>query len=104
MTKQHLPLEHSNLLLLDTNVLSPEKLAENGSWSSSTLVTASTSARRSSGCSDQSGEGRYRYALLRLERFKFLVMGPVTVVLLVRASTAERRGRHMPSRSPAHAA
>lgn len=32
--------------------------------------------------------------------FKFLVMGPVSVVLLVRASTAERRDRRLLSRSP----
>lgn len=31
---------------------------------------------------------------------KFLVMGPVSVVLLVRARTAERRDRRMLSRSP----
>ncbi len=33
--------------------------------------------------------------------FKFLVMGPVSVALLVRARTAERRDRRMPSCSPA---
>ncbi len=33
--------------------------------------------------------------------FKFLVMGPVSVVLLVRARAAERRERRLPSRSPA---
>lgn len=33
--------------------------------------------------------------------FKFLVMGPVSVVLLVRARIAERRGRPLLSRSPA---
>ena len=33
--------------------------------------------------------------------FKFLVIGPVSVVLLMRARTAERRDRCMPSRSPA---
>ena len=33
--------------------------------------------------------------------FKFLVMGPVSVVMLVRARTAERRDRRMLSRSPA---
>lgn len=32
--------------------------------------------------------------------FKFLVMGPVSVVLLVRASTAERRDRRLLSRWP----
>lgn len=33
--------------------------------------------------------------------FKFLVMGPVNVVLLARARTAERRDRSLMSRSPA---
>lgn len=33
--------------------------------------------------------------------FKFLIMGPVSVVLLVRARTAERRDRRMLPRSPA---
>ena len=33
--------------------------------------------------------------------FKFLVMGPVSVVLLVRARPAERRDRRMLPRSPA---
>lgn len=33
--------------------------------------------------------------------FKFLVMGPVSVVLLVRARTAERHDRRMLTRSPA---
>lgn len=33
--------------------------------------------------------------------FKFLVIGPVSVVLLVRARTAERRERRLLSRSPA---
>lgn len=33
--------------------------------------------------------------------FKFLVMGPVSVVLLVRTGTAERRNRRMLPRSPA---
>lgn len=42
---QHAPTESSGLLLLDTNILSPEKLAEHGSWRGATLVTASTSAR-----------------------------------------------------------
>lgn len=32
--------------------------------------------------------------------FKFLVMGPVSVVLLVRARTAERHDRRMLTRSP----
>lgn len=32
--------------------------------------------------------------------FKFLVMGPVSVVLLVQARTAERRGRCVLPRSP----
>ncbi len=32
--------------------------------------------------------------------FKFLVMGPVSVVLLVRARTAKRRDRRLLSRSP----
>ena len=36
--------------------------------------------------------------------FKFLAMGPVSVVRLVRARTAERRDRRMLSRSPAHMA
>lgn len=58
-----MPLEFSNLLLLDTNVLSPEKLAENGSWSGSTLVTASTSAQEVLGMQRPDREARYRYAL-----------------------------------------
>lgn len=33
--------------------------------------------------------------------FKFLVMGPVSVVLLVRTRTAEHRDRRLPPRSPA---
>ena len=33
--------------------------------------------------------------------FKFLVIGPVSVVLLVRARADERRERRLPSRSPA---
>lgn len=36
--------------------------------------------------------------------FKFLVMGPVSAALLVRARTAEHRDRRMLSRSPAHMA
>lgn len=36
--------------------------------------------------------------------FKFQVMGPVSVVLLVRARTAEHRDRRMLSREPAPAA
>jgi predicted nucleic acid-binding protein len=61
--RQHVPFENSNLLLLDTNVLSPEKLAENGSWNGSTLVTASTSAQEALGMQRPDREGRYRYAL-----------------------------------------
>lgn len=63
MTKQRVALEHANMLLLDTNVLSPDKLAENGSWSGSTLVTASTSAQEVLGMQRPDREGRYRYAL-----------------------------------------
>lgn len=55
--------EHSNLLLLDTNMLSPEKLVENGLWSESTLVTASTSAQEVLGMQRPDREGGYRYAL-----------------------------------------
>ncbi|MGW8483547.1 type II toxin-antitoxin system VapC family toxin [Microbacterium sp. NPDC055903] len=56
-------LELSNLLLLDTNVLSPEKLAENVSWNSLTLVTASTSAQEVLGMQRPDRDARYRYAL-----------------------------------------
>lgn len=58
-----MPIESSNLLLLDTNVLSPEKLAENRSWSGSTLVTASTCAQEALGMQRPDREARYRYAL-----------------------------------------
>lgn len=63
MTGQYVPFEHSTLLLLDTNVLSPEKLAENGFWNGLTLVTASTSAQEVLGMQRPDREGRYRYAL-----------------------------------------
>ncbi len=58
-----MPFDHLNLLLLDTNVLSPEKAAENASWSGYTLVTASTSAQEILGVQRPDREGRYRYAL-----------------------------------------
>jgi len=63
VTKQRIGFEPSDLLLLDTNVLSAEKLAENGSWSGSMLVTASTSAQEVLGMQRPDREGRYRYAL-----------------------------------------
>lgn len=63
MTSHNLSLESANLLLLDTNVLSQEKLAENGSWGRSTLVTSSTSAQEVLGMQRPDREGRYRYAL-----------------------------------------
>ena len=56
-------LEHSNLLLLDTNMLSPEKLVEHGLLGESTLVAASTSAQKVLGMQRPDREGGYRYAL-----------------------------------------
>lgn len=57
----------SGLLLLDTNVLSPEKLTKHGSWGGATLVTASTSAQEVLGMQRPDREGRYRYALPMME-------------------------------------
>lgn len=56
-------VDSSNLLLLDTNVLSPEKLAEHGSWNGAALVTASTSAQEVLGMQRPNREASYRYAL-----------------------------------------
>lgn len=53
----------SNLLLLDTNVLSAEKLAEHGFSTGSTLVTASTCAQEVLGMQRPDRESRYSYAL-----------------------------------------
>lgn len=60
---QHATTESSALLLLDTNVLSPEKLAEHESWRGATLVTASTSAQEVLGMQRPDKEASYRYAL-----------------------------------------
>ena len=52
---------------------------------------------------DNGGPGWFHLLVLLCiwNAFKFLVMGPVSVVLLVRARTAERRDRRLLSRSPA---
>lgn len=60
---QHASTEPFGRLLLDTNVLSPEKLAEHGAWRGAKLVTASTSAQEVLGMQRPDREGRYRYAL-----------------------------------------
>lgn len=51
---------------------------------------------------DRGGPGWFHLLVLLCiwNALKFLVMGPVSVVLLVRARTAERRDRRMLSRSP----
>ncbi|GAA1203455.1 hypothetical protein GCM10009585_21870 [Brevibacterium paucivorans] len=55
---------------------------------------------------DRGGPGWFHLLVLLCiwNALKFLVMGPVSVVLLVRARTAERRDRRMLSRSPVHTA
>ncbi|NYI67011.1 hypothetical protein [Spelaeicoccus albus] len=62
-----MPTESSKLLLLDTNVLSPEKLAEHESWNGATLVTSSTSVQEVLGMQRPDREVRYRYALPVME-------------------------------------
>lgn len=55
---------------------------------------------------DNGGPGWFHLLVLMCiwNALKFLVIGPVSVVLLVRARTAERRDRRMLPRSPAHMA
>ncbi|MCO6667576.1 sulfate permease [Cutibacterium avidum] len=55
---------------------------------------------------DRGGPGWFHLLVLLFiwNALKFLVMGPVSVVLLVRARTAERRDRRLLSRSPVHMA
>ena len=50
------------------------------------------------------GASKWLYVVMLVciwNAFKFLAMGPVSVVRLVRARTAERRDRRLLSRSPA---
>ena len=51
---------------------------------------------------DNGGPGWFHLLVLMCiwNALKFMVMGPVSVVLLVRARTAERRGRRLLLRSP----
>lgn len=63
MTVQHAPTASSGVLLLDTNLLSLEKLAEHEHWGGATLVVASTSAQEVLGMQRPDRESSYRYAL-----------------------------------------
>lgn len=64
-------LESMNLVLLDTNVLSPEKLVEYGALGGSTFVTASTSAQEVLGMQRPDRDASYRYSLPVMDgRFK----------------------------------
>lgn len=84
----------SKLLLLDTNVLSPEKLAVNESWLNSTLVTASTSAQEVLGMQRPDREMRYRYALPVMDSRLFKFHTDVSTIQFLR--WASEHAKHAP--------